>query len=131
MGFGHRVYKTGDVRARILRVYARKAAEATGCTVLLKGPGTVIASNAGHIFVNVTGNRGLAQGGTGDVLTGILAGLLAQANVSGADLLETVAVGTWLHGRAADVAAERVAPHPANASFLIDLLPEVVHEVFA
>jgi NAD(P)H-hydrate epimerase len=111
--------------------FARRIAEATGCVVLLKGAGTIIASPDGETFVNITGNRGLAQGGTGDVLTGILAGLLAQATVANADLLRTAAVGAWLHGRAADVAAERVAPHPANASLLIDLLPEVIHGVFA
>jgi ADP-dependent NAD(P)H-hydrate dehydratase / NAD(P)H-hydrate epimerase len=110
---------------------ARLAALQTGCVVLLKGPGTVIAAPDGRVLINITGNRGLAQGGTGDVLTGVIAGLLAQAVVTGADLVSTVAVGVWLHGRAADVAAERVAPHPANASMLIDLLPEVTHEVFA
>lgn len=109
---------------------ARSAAEELGCSVLLKGAGTVVCSPGGPVYVNLTGNRGLAQGGTGDVLTGILASVLAQASLAGADLLRAAAAGAWLHGRTADLAAERVAPHPANASMLIDLLPETIHRVF-
>jgi NAD(P)H-hydrate epimerase len=110
---------------------ARDAAARLQAVVLLKGPGTVMADREGVSFVNPTGGPSLAQGGTGDVLTGLTAALLAQELRAGegrAHLL-TTATAAWIHGRAGDLAAERYAPHPANASMLIELLPEVLHEV--
>lgn len=109
----------------------RAAAASLRSVVLLKGPGTVIAAPDGSAFVNPTGGPSLAQGGTGDVLTGLTAALLAQERHVGeerSDLLVT-AVAAWIHGRAGDLAATRFAPHPASASMLIQLLPEVLHEV--
>jgi len=110
---------------------ARQAAAKLGCVVLLKGPGTVIASPDGSAYLTPTGGPSLAQGGTGDVLTGLTAALLAQEANAGArhGPLLTTAVAAWIHGRAGDVAAERLAPHPANASLLIELLGEVMHGV--
>ena len=110
---------------------AHAAASDLRSVVLLKGPGTVIASPDGTAFINPTGGPALAQGGTGDVLTGLTAALLAQEAVVGARraAVETTALAAWIHGRAADVASSRYAPHPASASLLIDLLPEVLHEV--
>ncbi|MGH2784086.1 MAG: NAD(P)H-hydrate dehydratase [Actinomycetota bacterium] len=110
---------------------ARAAASSLDSVVLLKGPGTVIAAPDGTAYVNPTGGPALAQGGTGDVLTGLTAALLAQDLVVGERRGEhlVTALAAWIHGRAADLAAERCAPHPASASMLIDLLPEVLHEV--
>jgi ADP-dependent NAD(P)H-hydrate dehydratase / NAD(P)H-hydrate epimerase len=110
---------------------AREAAASLRSVVLLKGPGTVVSAPDGATFINPTGGPALAQGGTGDVLTGLTAALLAQESVAGEGLsaLETTALAAWIHGRAADVAADRYAPHPASASMLIELLPEVLHEV--
>jgi NAD(P)H-hydrate epimerase len=110
---------------------ARQAAANLGCVVLLKGPGTVIAAPDGRAYLTPTGGPSLAQGGTGDVLTGLTAALLAQElNVgAGRSPLLTTAVAAWIHGRAGDLAAERLAPHPANASLLIELIGEVMHEV--
>ena len=109
---------------------ARTAAEATGCHVLLKGTGTVIASSAGKVLINPTGSAALAQGGTGDVLTGMLATLYAadRTNGGGGDAA-VAAAAAWIHGRAGDLIAQRVSPHPASPSMLIDVLPEVLHEV--
>ncbi|MBQ8614097.1 MAG: NAD(P)H-hydrate dehydratase [Ruminiclostridium sp.] len=73
------------------------AAEYNTVTVL-KGTNTVIAAPKGECFVNTTGNAGLAKGGSGDVLTGIIASLMAQ----GADLFYGTALGVYLHGQAAD-----------------------------
>jgi NAD(P)H-hydrate epimerase len=110
---------------------AREAAARLGCVVLLKGPGTVIASPDGRAFVNPTGGSALAQGGTGDVLTGLTAALLAQEFQSdgGRSPWVTTAVAAWVHGRAGDLLGRRFAPHPASASMLIETLPEVLHEV--
>lgn len=107
---------------------AERAASETGAIVLLKGPGTIVREPGAATYLNTTGNQGLAQGGTGDVLTGIVAALLAQA--PDGPPAAVVAAAAWLHGRAADIAAERCAPHPSNASMLIDMLPEAIHGVF-
>jgi hydroxyethylthiazole kinase-like uncharacterized protein yjeF len=69
--------------------------------VLLKGFHTIIAAPNGDVFVNTTGNTGLAKGGSGDVLTGLLAALIAQFGVG--DLHRVVALGAYLHGRASEL----------------------------
>jgi NAD(P)H-hydrate epimerase len=71
--------------------------------VLLKGFHTVIAAPNGDVFVNTTGNAGLAKGGSGDVLTGLLAALIGQFGTE--DLHRVVALGAYLHGRAAELAS--------------------------
>ena len=73
--------------------------------MLLKGPGTVIAAPDGHAVVNRTGGPALATAGTGDVLTGVIAGLVAQ----GVDPFDAAATGAYVHGRAAEA-----APHGAR-----------------
>ncbi len=77
---------------------ARAVAERTGAVVVLKGAATVTADADGRVVVNPTGGPLLATGGTGDVLTGVIAGLLAQ----GLEPLEAAALGAFLHGLAAD-----------------------------
>ena len=81
---------------------ARRLAEATGAVALLKGPGTVVAEPGanGRTAVAVNGPAALANAGSGDVLSGIVGGLLAR----GLGPFEAAAAGAWLHGRAADVA---------------------------
>ena len=82
---------------------AREFAVQHGCVLVLKGHRTVTATPEGNVMVNTTGNSGLAKGGSGDVLTGIIAALLAQ----GCTAARAAALGVWLHGRAGDLAAER------------------------
>ena len=109
---------------------ARDAAAVTGAHVLLKGPGSVIASRRDELYINPTGGPVLAQGGTGDVLTGMMASLYAQQHAHGGDMsARLAAVAAWLHGRAGDLIERRIGPHPASASMLIDALPELLHEV--
>jgi NAD(P)H-hydrate epimerase len=79
---------------------ARRLAAASGCVTLLKGPATVIADPAGQAVVSPTGGPGLATAGSGDVLTGIIGGLLAR----GLAPFDAAAAGAFTHGRAADVA---------------------------
>ena len=83
---------------------ARQACRAYGCVVLLKGERTVIASPDGTLYLNSTGNAGMATGGTGDALTGVIAGLMAQ----GLEPLAASFSGAYLHGLAGDLAAESV-----------------------
>ncbi len=97
---------------------ARGAAEETGAIVVLKGHLTLVASGTA-VFVNPTGNPGMATGGTGDVLTGLIAGLLAQ----GLDALDATLVAVYLHGLAGDLAASRLGEAPLAAGDLIEILP--------
>lgn len=79
---------------------ARAFADAHGVAVVLKGTRTVVAAPGRPLYLNTTGNPGLAAGGSGDLLTGIVAGLLGQ----GLERCDAARLGVWLHGRAADLA---------------------------
>jgi ADP-dependent NAD(P)H-hydrate dehydratase / NAD(P)H-hydrate epimerase len=95
---------TKDVQADRVKT-AVDAAKKWNAHVVLKGFHTVLASPTGQVFVNTNGNPGLAKGGSGDVLTGLLAGLIGQFGTE--DLLRIVALGAYLHGRAADLLVEQ------------------------
>lgn len=81
---------------------AIEAAKKFGCTVLLKGAMTVIANSNEEVFINPTGNPGMATAGAGDVLSGIIGGLLAQKT----DPFQAAIAGAYIHGRAGDVLAD-------------------------
>ena len=104
---------------------ARMLAEKTGATVLLKGARTIVAAPDGVIAVNPTGNAGMASGGTGDVLTGIIGALLAQ----GLKPFDAACAGAWIHGRAGDIAALDIGEISLKAGDLIDALPDVYIEL--
>jgi NAD(P)H-hydrate epimerase len=97
---------------------ARQFAMQYGITVVLKGARSIAAAPDGTVCINSTGNPGMATGGTGDVLTGIIASLLAQ----GYDGMQAACWGMFLHGRAGDLAAERKGERALLASDLIELL---------
>lgn len=80
---------------------ARKASVEWGCVVVLKGAGTIVAYPDGEVYINTTGNAGLATGGTGDVLAGVIAGFIAQGMSSQAAAVASV----YVHGLAADLVA--------------------------
>ncbi len=91
----------------------------TRTVVVLKGAGTLVTD--GHsIYTNKTGNPGMATGGSGDVLTGIIAALIAQ----GLSTLDAAILGTHIHGRAGDLAARELGEVSLTATDLIDHLPE-------
>ena len=85
---------------------------------MLKGHHTFIATPDKKGFFNSTGNAGMATGGSGDVLTGILTGLLAQGYSS----VETAILGVYLHGLAGDIAAERLSMEAMIAGDIIESL---------
>jgi NAD(P)H-hydrate epimerase len=95
---------------------------ATTCQVhlVLKGARTIVAHPDGTVWVNPTGNPGMASGGMGDVLTGIIAGLIVQ----GSFVNEAVNAGVYLHGSAADSLAHSLGPVGFLASDLMEILPE-------
>jgi hydroxyethylthiazole kinase-like uncharacterized protein yjeF len=93
-------FATPEVQADRIKIAAEFAGK-WNAVVVLKGYHSVIAAPNGDVFVNTTGNAGLAKGGSGDVLTGLLAALIAQFGAR--DLYRVVALGTYLHGRAAEL----------------------------
>lgn len=103
---------------------ARDAAARFGVLVGLKGARTVIANPAGEIFLNPTGNPGMGSGGMGDVLSGILAGLLAQ----GVPPEAALRLGVFLHGAAGDRAAARLGQHGLLAGDLLSEVPGLLGE---
>lgn len=94
-----------------------------GCSVVLKGRHTVV-TNGDRLYVNETGNSGLATAGTGDVLTGVIAGIIAQK----VSPFEAAILGVYLHGLAADYAAEELGRRSLIATDLLDYLPEAICE---
>jgi ADP-dependent NAD(P)H-hydrate dehydratase / NAD(P)H-hydrate epimerase len=105
---------------------ARSFAREHDLIVVLKGHRTLIAQPNGEVWVNTTGNPGMATGGTGDVLTGMVAGMLAQ-NPSRA--VEAITAAIYLHGLAGDVASETMGEHSLVATDLIEALPEAFRRV--
>lgn len=104
---------------------ARAFAAEHGCILVLKGHRTLIAAPQGNVLVNTTGNSGLAKGGSGDVLTGLIASLLAQR----ASPIRAAGLGVWLHGRAGDLAAEKLTPYAMTPEDVIAALPEAFLEI--
>ena len=98
----------------------REAAERTGAIVALKGAGTLVAQAGQPTWLNLNGNPGMACAGSGDVLAGLLAGLLAQ----GIDPLEATCAAVWLHGNAGDHAALRLTQPALKAGDIADALPD-------
>jgi NAD(P)H-hydrate epimerase len=113
-----------DVQADRIGTAKRFAAE-YNVVVVLKGSRTVIALPDGSIYVNPTGNSGMASAGTGDVLTGIITGLIAQ----GADVAGAAVAGVFLHGLAGDCAAERLGRHGMLAGDVVDSLPQAIRNL--
>jgi ADP-dependent NAD(P)H-hydrate dehydratase / NAD(P)H-hydrate epimerase len=105
---------------------ARGFAEERGVYLVLKGNRTVIASPDGRAWINSTGSPAMATGGTGDVLTGMIAGLLAQFP----DQLEAALLAAvYLHGRAGELGAARLGEKSLIATDLFEFLPEAMLEV--
>ncbi|HUP63859.1 MAG TPA: NAD(P)H-hydrate dehydratase, partial [Thermoanaerobaculia bacterium] len=115
---------TGEVVADRVGA-ARRAAGESGAVVVLKGHQTLIASPDGMVRVNPTGNPGLASGGTGDVLSGMIAALLAQ----GHGAADAAAAAVWLHGYAADLLASDASEIGLRAMELADAIPRAIAAV--
>ncbi len=99
---------------------AREAAEQTGQTIILKGAGTVIAHSGKKLAINLTGNPGMATGGSGDILAGLLVGLLGK----GQNVFDAAMSAVYLHGLAGDLSAEITTQEAWIATDLIDVLPD-------
>lgn len=104
---------------------ARKLAGESGCVVVLKGQRTLIALPSGLLYINPTGTPAMATAGSGDILTGLIAGLLAQ-HPACSEMAVVAAV--WLHGRAGELAASSLTENCVTATCLLDFLPEAIRE---
>ena len=100
---------------------ARTLAGNLGCIVLLKGHHTVI-TDGGTVYLNRTGNPGMAVGGSGDVLAGIIVSLLGQ----GISPLEAAACGAWLHGAAGDLCAAELGQYGMLPGDMVEALPRLL-----
>ncbi len=125
---GELAFLTGESAGSLThdRIDATRAfVESHGVTTILKGRPTVVGLRGGDVYLNPTGNTGLATGGSGDVLTGILAGLLA----GGASIADAALVGPYLHGMTAEFFASDRSERSLLPSDVIELLPRALHEV--
>jgi hydroxyethylthiazole kinase-like uncharacterized protein yjeF len=120
--------KIPEVQANRLPL-ALKAAADWNAYVILKGQFTIVAAPDGRAFVNSTGNPGMATAGTGDVLTGMLAGLTAQFGTG--DWLPVLAFGAYLHGLAGDIAYQATGEAPLMATDLIRHIPDAFRKFYA
>jgi ADP-dependent NAD(P)H-hydrate dehydratase len=106
------------------KTQAIQMANKTGTTVVLKGKGTVV-SNGEKLFINKTGNPGMATGGTGDVLTGIITALVGQ----GFSNFDAAVLGVYVHGLAGDIAAKKLGQISLIASDVIESLGEAFKKI--
>ena len=104
---------------------ARDFAVSHGCVLVLKGHRTITATPEGSVLVNTTGGSGLAKGGSGDVLTGVIASMLAQ----GAGAVQAAAAGVWLHGRAGDLAEQELTAYGMTPEDTVNHLPLAIREI--
>lgn len=111
------------IRESLIRT-ARELADQYGVTCVLKDAATVIARKDGKLFVNTSGSAAMAKGGSGDVLCGVIAGLLGL----GVDECEAASLGVYVHGLAGEKAAKKYGVHSVLAGELADCVGEVINE---
>ena len=106
---------------------AREAARVTRCVVVLKGYQTLVAEPDGHVYVNPTGNAGMATGGMGDVLSGLIAALLARDT----DPLDAACAAVYLHGLAGDLLRDEMGDTGLAAMDVAEKIPAAIQQVRA
>ncbi|MCI0664961.1 MAG: NAD(P)H-hydrate dehydratase, partial [Acidobacteria bacterium] len=102
---------------------AREFATKHHVITVIKGSRTIIAAPEGEVYVNPTGNAGMATAGSGDVLTGLIAGMLAQQPQ---EPLQATTASVYLHGLAGDLAANKLGQRSLIASDIIENLSEAI-----
>lgn len=105
--------------------FASNFAKENNCTLILKGHRTLTATKTGELFINTTGNPGMAKGGSGDILSGIITSLVGQGIPT-----DTAAyTGVWLHGRAGDIASETFGEYAMTPTDMLATLKSAICEV--
>ncbi len=112
---------SGYIQDRVLNT-ALEFSHKHGIVTLLKDCKTVIANHTGKVFINNTGNPSMAKAGSGDVLSGIIAALAAQ----GMELFSAAGVGAYIHGKAGDLAAEKIGLYGVLASDITEYIPKAL-----
>ena len=115
----------GDARSEDRLAASAAFAAAHGCVLVRKGHRTIVAGPDGRCLVNTTGGSGLAKGGSGDVLAGLVASLLAQ----GMEPVEAAALAVWIHGRAGDLAQAEGTAYAMAPEDLPEAFPRVFREL--
>ena len=110
----------GDLRKDRI-IAATALAEDLGCTILLKGYRTIITDGK-RLYCNHTGNPGMATGGSGDILSGIIVSLLGQKIAP----IEAAACGAWIHGAAGDICAKEIGQYGMLPSDMLNVLPRLL-----
>lgn len=101
---------------------AKKIARIYNAVTVLKTHKTVVVSPDGRVYINTTGNNSMAKAGSGDVLAGMISGLIAQ----GMDIFEGAILGVYLHGLCGDIAAENLTQYSVMARDLIEYIPQAI-----
>lgn len=105
--------------------YSRYISEEYNVITVLKGHKTIVSSPKGEIYINNTGNPGMATAGSGDVLTGIIASLLGQ----GLKAFDAAKLGVYLHGLAGDIAKDKVGEYGMIAGDIMEMVPYAILEI--
>jgi NAD(P)H-hydrate epimerase len=105
---------------------AHEYAQKHSLICVLKDHNTVVSDGSDRLYINNTGNSGMATAGSGDVLCGILAGLVAQTRAASLDI---ASLGVYIHGLCGDISARRLSEYSLMASDLIDALPLVFNSI--
>ena len=121
-------YRSGTYEDRLAVAMALR--EVTGATVVLKGASTIVATLEGKTYINTTGNPGMATGGAGDVLTGMIAGFWGQKMSRGRmNAGEAAVCGVFFHGLAGDLAAETLGEYGLLAGDIADHIPSAIKRI--
>ncbi len=115
-----------EVEARRIET-AREAADRYGAAVVLKGAHSIITDPGTSVWINLTGNSGMGTAGSGDVLSGLVAALAANAD-SFPDMADPLRLGVFIHGLAGDLAADSIGPTGMTASDILHFLPQAFLE---
>jgi NAD(P)H-hydrate epimerase len=105
---------------------ARSFAQTRNVCLVLKGYRTLVATPDGNVWINTTGSPAMATGGTGDILTGMIAGLVAQFP---GEIATAVRAAVWLHGRAGELGSAELTEQCLIATDLLRYLPKAIQEI--
>lgn len=119
---GLSVEEISDNTAKVADDFAREH----DLVCLLKDHRTAVSRGDGEVYLNTTGNSGMATGGSGDVLSGIIGGILAQNKDGALSALDVAVLSAYIHGLAGDIAADKLGEYSLMASDIINALPEAI-----
>ena len=119
-------FKIDDIKADPIS-FCKKASELSGKIILLKGAPTYICSPVGELWINNSGNEGMATAGMGDVLTGTIAGFLSQK----LKMLDAAVLGAYIHGKAGDIVSARNGIHGIMSGDILNSIPEAILSIIS